>query len=151
MDNQATAALQARILAEIPLARAMQLAAGAYSESALEMSAPLAPNRNDKGCAFGGSLTALMTLAGWGLVELGLQAEGLACDIFVGDSQVRYREPVWNDLRVVARLAEPGTLSALAAEVRARGKGHVDVRCEAAGTAGAAATLAARFFARLRK
>lgn len=146
----APAALEARILREIPLARAMQVSVAGYSGATLELAAPLAPNRNDKGCAFGGSLTALMTLAGWGLIELGLQAEGLACDLFVGDSQVRYREPVWGTLRASARFAVPDALPALAAAVRERGKGHVDTICEVAGAQTAAATLTARFFARLR-
>ncbi len=151
MDTNVAAALEARILREIPLARAMQLAVTDYSGATLELAAPLAPNGNDKGCAFGGSLTALMTLAGWGLIELGLAADGLACDIYVGDSQVRYREPVWGALHAVARLAQPDTLPALVAALRVRGKGHIDLQCEVVGTDGPAATLAARFFARVRK
>ncbi|HEU0277381.1 MAG TPA: YiiD C-terminal domain-containing protein [Rhodanobacteraceae bacterium] len=152
MDTLAdTAALEARILREIPLARAMQLAVSRYSGDALELEAPLAPNRNDKGCAFGGSLTALMTLAAWGLVELDLRGRGLACDIFVGDSQVRYQEPVWGALHAVARVASPDALPALAAALHERGKGHIDMRCEIRAGEATAATLAARFFARLRK
>lgn len=149
-DRAAAAAqLQADILKYIPLARAMDLAVGRYSGDALEMTAPLAPNINDKGCAFGGSMASLLTLAGWGLIELGLRAAGLHCDLYIGDSQLRYREPVWGELRGVARLAEGSTLAALVAALRARGKGHVDVVCEVAGTKDPAATLSARFFARV--
>jgi thioesterase domain-containing protein len=150
MDNHTAAAkLAAEILARIPLTRAMQIDIPRYTGDELEMTAPLAPNINDKGCAFGGSLVSLLTLAGWGLIELGLRAEGLECDIYVGDSQVRYQQPVWGELRGVARFAEGGAMAPLAASLRARGKGHVDVACEIAGEDGAAATLTARFFARL--
>src|SRR6185437_5175561 len=89
------ATLEREILEHIPLARAMQLRVPRYSGDELEMTAPLAPNINDKGCAFGGSMASLLTLAGWGLIELGLRTAGLDCDIYVGDSQLRYREPVW--------------------------------------------------------
>lgn len=147
--DAATRELEAYILEHIPLTQAMGLHVGRYSGGELAMSAPLAPNGNDKGCAFGGSMTALLTLAGWGLIELGLRGEGVHCDIFVGDSQVRYREPVWGELRGVARFVEDGALAKLLAALRADGKGHVDVAGEIAGTKGPAATLTARFFARV--
>ena len=49
---------------EIPLARAMDLELLAHDGDRLALRAPLAPNVNDKGCAFGGSLVSLMTLPG---------------------------------------------------------------------------------------
>ena len=147
---EAAARLQADILEHIPLARAMQLTVACYSGEELEMAAPLAPNINDKGCAFGGSMASLLTLAGWGLIALGLRAQGLECDIYVGDSTVRYHEPVWGELRGVARFVEAGAKAGLVATVRETGKGRADVVCEIAGEHGPAATLAARFFARLR-
>lgn len=150
-DHAAAATLAIEICEHIPLARAMQVGIAHYDGDELEMTAPLAPNINDKGCAFGGSMASLLTLAGWALIELRLRAAQLHCDIFVGDSQVRYVEPLWGDLRGVARCSEPGALAALVAAVGARGKGHVDVRCEIAGEHGPAATLAARFFAKLRQ
>ena len=145
------ATLEREFLEHIPLARAMKLSVPRYSGDELEMTAPLAPNINDKGCAFGGSMASLLTLAGWGLIELGLRAQGLDCDIYVGDSNVRYREPLWGDLRGIARFAEAGALSRVIAAVREQGKGRADVVCEIAGEQGAAATLTARFVAKLRK
>lgn len=149
-NDSAAAALETHILRHIPLARAMQLKVPRYTGDELEMTAPLQPNINDKGCAFGGSMASLLTLAGWGLIELGLRAQGLDCDIYVGDSQLRYREPVWGELRGIARFAEPGALAKLAAALQERGKGRVDVVCEIAGGQHAAATLTARFVAKLR-
>ncbi|HEY8230601.1 MAG TPA: YiiD C-terminal domain-containing protein [Rhodanobacteraceae bacterium] len=145
------ATLEREILEHIPLARAMQLSVPRYSGGELEMTAPLAPNINDKGCAFGGSMASLLTLAGWGLIELGLRAQGLDCDIYVGDSNVRYREPLWGELRGIARFAEVDAMVRVVAAVRAQGKGRADVVCEIAGEQGAAATLTARFVAKLRK
>lgn len=147
---QATARLEAHILEHIPLARAMQLSIRRYSGDELEMAAPLAPNINDKGCAFGGSMASLLTLAGWGVVELGLRQRNLDCDIYVGDSRIRYREPVWGELRGVARFVETGALQALAASLAANGKGRVDVACAIEAEGAVAASLEARFFAKLR-
>lgn len=145
------ATLEAHILEHIPLARAMQLSVPRYSGEELEMAAPLAPNINDKGCAFGGSMASLLTVAGWGLIVLNLRAQDLDCDVYVGDSRLRYHAPVWGELRGVARYSEAGALDAMLDGLRERGKGRADVTCEIAGDAGAAAaTLEARFVAKLR-
>jgi len=148
--DSAAAALESHIRGTIPLADAIDLKVRRYTGDLLEMTAPLAPNVNDKGCAFGGSMASLLTLAGWGLVELGLRAQALACDIYVGSSELRYQEPVWSELRGVARFTESGALARLVNAVRARGKGHVDVVCEIVGEQRPATLLTARFFARLR-
>ena len=148
--DSAAAALEAELLRHIPMARAMQVSVSRYSGDAIEMTAPLAPNINDKGCAFGGSMASLLTLAGWGLIELGLRGEGLDCDVYVGDSQLRYLHPLWGELRGGARFVDPGDGAALIASVRARGKGNAAVVCQIAGDGRAAATLTARFFAKLR-
>jgi thioesterase domain-containing protein len=149
-DSAAAAALESHIRETIPLADAIDLKVRRYTGELLEMTAPLAPNVNDKGCAFGGSMASLLTLAGWGLVELGLRAQALACDIYVGNSELRYQEPVWSELRGVARFTESGAMARLADALRARGKGHIDVVCEIVGEKRPATLLTARFFAKLR-
>ncbi|MGH8154016.1 MAG: YiiD C-terminal domain-containing protein [Rhodanobacteraceae bacterium] len=149
-NDSVAAALEAHILQAMPLADAMDLKVRRYTGDTLEMTAPLAPNVNDKGCAFGGSVAALLTLAGWGLVVLNLRARGFDCDTYVGSSIMRYHEPVWGELRGTARFVEAGGLAGMVATLRERGKGHAEVACEMAGARRAAATLTARFFAQLR-
>lgn len=149
-NDSAAAALQAEILGHMPLADAMDIRVSRYTGDEIEMTAPLAPNVNDKGCAFGGSMASLLTLAGWGLIALNLRARGLDCDIYVGYSTVRYHEPVWHELRGVARFTETGALDALLVRLRERGKGRAEVICEIAGETRPAATLGAGFFAKLR-
>jgi len=136
------------LLADIPLARAMQLRVRDYDGDSLRLAAPLAPNINDKGCAFGGSLVSLMTLAGWGLVKLALDRQGRACDIYVQDSDVRYLAPVWNDFDAVARLVDRESFLAMAEALTSRGRARTRVRCVVPLPDGsAAATLEARFVA----
>jgi thioesterase domain-containing protein len=142
--------LERFILDHIPLARAMDLRVAACDGAVLALDAPLAPNVNDKGCAFGGSLTCLMTLAGWSLVELGLQRHGVDCDIYVADSDVRYLAPVWTDFRAEARFAPGSDWDSFLATLAARGKARVEMACEVREHGGAvvAATLRARFVAK---
>ena len=151
-DLQALAQqLTAFIRAEIPLARAMDLRLHGYDEERVSFTVPLAPNVNDKGCAFGGSLVSLMTLAGWAWVELALQRRGEHCDVFVAESTVRYLEPVWGDFRSEAWLAEGSAWAPFFATLAARGKARIEVACCVPGSDGRpAATLTARFVAKRR-
>ncbi|MEO6171418.1 MAG: YiiD C-terminal domain-containing protein [Lysobacter sp.] len=86
----------------------------------LRLSAPLTMHVNDKGCAFGGSMVSLMTLASWGLVSMQVEAAGIDAGIYVADSQVRYLHPVFEDLRITAELAPSGGWGAFIATLRQR-------------------------------
>lgn len=136
---------------EIPLAQSMDLRLHDCDEQQLSLAAPLGPNINDKGCAFGGSLVSVMTLNGWGLVELELRMRGLACDVFVGESTVRYLEPVWEDFVSEARLAESADWVAFFDTLSSRGRARIEVSCRVPGSGEKpAATLEARFVAKMR-
>ncbi|MHA6206093.1 YiiD C-terminal domain-containing protein [Dyella soli] len=136
---------------EIPLAQSMDLRLQASDEQVLSIAAPLGPNVNDKGCAFGGSLVSAMTLTGWGLVELELRMRGLDCDVFVGESTVRYLEPVWSDFHSEARLADGADWTTFFDTLATRGRARVEVTCQVPGSGEKpAATLEARFVAKRR-
>ena len=137
---------------EIPLARAMDLRLQRHDADMLSLCAPLPPNVNDKGCAFGGSLVSLMTLSGWALVELALRERGETCDLYVGESTVHYLAPLWGDFRSEARLADSNHWATFFATLAARGKARIEVACLVPGDNGAsAATLSARFIAKRRQ
>ena len=137
-----------RHLDTIPMVRAMQVALGEMHPEAVRLHAPLAPNLNDKGCAFGGSLVALMTLAGWALVENRLQAAGLHADVFVADSQVEYLAPLWDDLTADAAAAEGEDWDAFLAAFAQKGRARIAVLAEVPLPQGGVATrLRARYVA----
>ena len=141
-----------KALDEIPLTRAMQIVLRDYDGDRLSLSAPLAPNVNDKGCAFGGSLASLLTLAGWGLVVLKLKALDRDCDIYVQDSTIRYIAPLWTDLIAHAELARGESWQAFAATLGARGRTRLRLTCHAPlAEGGDACTLDARFVAIVRQ
>ena len=137
-----------RHLDTIPMVRAMQVALGEMHPEAVRLHAPLAPNINDKGCAFGGSLVALMTLAGWALVENRLQAAGQHADVFVADSQVEYLAPLWDDLTADAAAAEGEDWDAFLAAFAQKGRARIAVLAEVPLPQGGVATrLRARYVA----
>ena len=120
-------ALEAELLAMPPVA-ALGLRIAQASSDQLRLHAPLTANLNDKGCAFGGSLTSLMTLAGWGLIVLRLTEAGMDADVFVADSEIRYRAPLYADLEATAQLAEGESWEIFLATLRSRGRARLSVR-----------------------
>ena len=147
----AVAELERSILAEIPLTRAMQLTLRDYDGDCLTLAAPLAPNINDKGCAFGGSLVSTMTLGGWALVILKLREIGTDCDVYVQDSTVRYLAPVWSDFVAHAQLADGESWETFAAMLKLKGRSRATVDCRVPLTDGGdACTMQARFVAVVR-
>jgi thioesterase domain-containing protein len=149
--HAAAQALVAFIHDGIPLARAMALELGDYDGERLTLRSPLEPNVNDKGCAFGGSLVSLMTLTGWGVVELALRQRGEDCDVYVGESVVRYLSPVWEDFQAEARRAEDADWATFFATLAARGRARIGVMCQIPGEDGKpAAILEAQFVAKRR-
>jgi thioesterase domain-containing protein len=144
----ATDDFERALLADIPLAQAMQLRVRDYDGDRLTLAAPLAPNINDKGCAFGGSLISLLTLAGWGLIVLRLRALNTRCDVYVQDSTVRYLAPVWEELMAEARLADGETWDEFTRALASRGRARLRVACRVPLASGAdACTVEARFVA----
>ncbi len=117
-------------LLAMPPVRALSLALHHYGDDRLALRAPLADNINDKGCAFGGSLGSLLTLAGWGLVSLKLGEAGLAAEVYVRDSSLRFRAPVFEDLIATAWLAPGYTWDAVIADYVQRGRARADIEAE---------------------
>ena len=122
----------------IPLARAMELRIVGYDGERLALSAPLAPNVNDKGCAFGGSIGSLLTLAAWGLITLKLGERGIAAEVYIRDAELKFSEPVWDSLNAEAWLVEPDW-DALLESLSAGKKTRCTMLAEVVGENGAAA------------
>ena len=120
-----------RKLLSMPPVRALQLRIDAFDGDTLTLAAPLAANVNDKGSAFGGSLASAMTLAAWGLATLELQAAGFTAEVYVQDSTLRYLKPLYEDLRVQARLAPGQSWPDFIATFGARGKARATVLADA--------------------
>ncbi len=144
------AELETELLTTIPLTNAMALRVGACDGTSLQLMAPLAPNINDKGCAFGGSLASLLTLACWGLARLTLSRAGHQADIYVQDSQLSYFAPVWSEVIAIASAAPDDSLHAFVDRFAQRGKARLSMVADVCEGSTLATRMTARFVA-LRK
>jgi thioesterase domain-containing protein len=145
--------LERSMLEGIPIARAMQLHVLEYDGNRLALSAPLAPNVNDKGCAFGGSLVSLTTLAAWGLINLKLAEAGEGADVYVQDSSIEYLAPVWDELVAEASAESNESWQDFLGGLAAQGKARIRMTAEVSGAEGGLVALrfSARFVAKRRK
>lgn len=107
----------------IPITRAMGIRVVAFDGQQLTIEAPLALNHNHLGTAFGGSLNAIATLAGYGWVWLEVQDP--ACHVVVRDSAIKFRRPVRHDIRAICRRPEESMVSAFRDGYLQKGKGRM--------------------------
>ena len=128
----------------IPLVRALGLKVARSNDGEVIFNAALAPNINDKGCAFGGSLASLLTLSCWGVLRTHTWALEIPSDIFVHTSRIVYIAPIWADFTVHASLSVDA-LKLFTETLLAKGKAAAIIHAEVRSVDGVAATMEARF------
>lgn len=110
---------------QIPLTRAMQVRVVSYNKEALVLSAPLAPNHNHLGTAFGGSLAALAMLAGYSL--LWLELEERAAHVVISKSEMRFLRPVTTELRASCQRPNESRMATFKEEFASQGKARISL------------------------
>jgi thioesterase domain-containing protein len=144
-------ALKRKLRAEIPATRRLGITPARCDDDALVFKAPLAPNRNDKGTAFAGSLCAIATLAGWSALWLALRDAGLRGIIVIQDSSIRYLCPVTRDFEARCPWPTPAQLARLLASLRKRSKARLRLRVAIHQNGAEAMTLTGRYVILLSK
>jgi thioesterase domain-containing protein len=91
--------LQERIDREIMLARPMGVIVESADDQRLVLRAPLGPNANHKGTAFGGSLYSLAVLTGWAWLTRFLASRKLDAEAVIQESSMRFLKPVHGEMR----------------------------------------------------
>lgn len=128
------------LLDAMPPVRALGVRVARCDAQGVALEAPLALNVNDKACAFGGSLASLLTLAAWGALESALRRRGLRAEVFVADSQLTYRAPLYGDLRAEADAPDDEALDALVRKLAERGRGGIALTARVVDAGGAEVT-----------
>ncbi len=96
---------EAECRADIPLLTAMQLEFVRYDELVLTMAAPLAPNINNKGTAFGGSIASICLFGGWAVSTLACLDRGIEnTEIVVYRSTMTFERPAKGQLSIHAAI-----------------------------------------------
>ncbi len=132
---------------EIPLGQAMALEIRRLDQQGIVLNAPLAPNRNDKGTAFGGALASLMILAGWSLPRLLIERAEVAAELVIGRCQLEFLKPLRADLEAVCAWPESAQLTRFFDRLSSRGRAGLDLEVVVIDDGEAVARLSARYAA----
>lgn len=111
----------------VPLFQAMQARLERYNDGGLSIKAPLAPNINDKGIAFGGSLAAIASLTGWALTRITLNEHGEAAEIVITDGTLKFLRPVRGEIVTECARPDGATVERFINSLRQRGKARWNV------------------------
>lgn len=118
----------------LPLFRAMEAQLARCDATGVGMRAPLAPNINDKGIAFGGSMAAIAALTGWALTFTTLRDYGETAEIFITESALKFLRPVRGEIVTECLRPEAIVVERFIERYRQRGKARwaveVAVRAE---------------------
>lgn len=106
----------------VPLFQAMQARLERCDDTGLTMKAPLAPNINDKGIAFGGSMAAIASLTGWALTRVTLLEHGESAEIVITDSTLKFLRPVRGEIVTECARPDAATTERFVDSFRQRGK-----------------------------
>ncbi len=99
--------LETFLRGRIPLSNAMDVRVQSISAGEVVLSAPIAPNRNHRDTAFGGSASALAILAAWSVVRVRMQDEGLEGRIVIRRNTMSYEQPMAADFSATASTPDP--------------------------------------------
>lgn len=125
----------------IPLSRAMGVAVRRLSAESLCLTAPLDPNLNHRGTAFGGSVASLAILAGWSWLLTRLAGRDPESRLVIQEQTVDYLLPIRATFEATCAAPPDAAWQRFLKALDARGRGRltlaVDVESEG--------RLAARF------
>ena len=131
--------------ARIPLTRAMGLRVVAKDDARFAVEAPVALNSNHLETAFGGSINAVATLAGYSWLWLELRDEN--AEVVIRDSSIRFLRPIHETISASCAPPDAAELTTFKTNLRARGKAQIALRVQVQENGASAAELRATFVA----
>lgn len=120
----------ARIRDAIPQVAAMDMRNFRWDGQRLKIQVPLAPNHNDKGTAFAGSLSASANLAGWAMTTWLLRHQGPDHPVVIRSAQQEYLRPVSADFDLLCEAPSAAEVDAFLERLAVRGKARLDLVVE---------------------
>lgn len=120
--------LQEKLHNEIPLTKVMDIQVDKYNDKELITKAPLEININDKGTAFGGSLSTMTIISSWSMCwliskELGYDSK----NIVVIKNENSYKKPVTKEIFCYTQKPNKEEIQTLKSKLEAKGSASIKI------------------------
>ena len=117
-----------KLRSQVPLIAHMGVDLLSWDGATVMVEAPLEPNLNTHGTAFGGSLYNVAAMTGWSAVHLTLMDAGHTPSVWVAKGEIDYKAPVRGTLCGIATVTDESRHHLLHAyETKGRAKITIDV------------------------
>lgn len=114
----------------IPLSRAMGIRVLIASPARILLECPLEPNINHHGTAFGGSIAACATLAGWCWLHVFMQERQLPAKLVISGSSMDYLMPISGGFTAELRPPSLETILAFTQTYARRGSARIELEVD---------------------
>ncbi len=121
--------LQEKLHNEIPLTKLMNIKIEQYNNNSLITSAPLQININDKGTAFGGSLSTMTIISSWSMCWLISQELNIdSKNIVVIKNENSYKKPVTKDIYCYTMKPSIDEIEKVAKKLKEKGSASLKIK-----------------------
>ena len=131
----------------IPISQALGLRVLVAGPERVLLSAPLEPNINHRNTAFGGSIAAVATLAGWTWMHVMLRERSSLPRVVIRSSKIDYLLPIDHDFTAELRPPTEEAYDRFIESLDRRGSGRLTLTVEVICQGEVAATLEGEFVA----
>lgn len=118
--------LETYLHSHIPLAAAMQVYVINIENDSLTLGAPLAPNKNHRDTAFGGSVSTLATLAAWSFLRLRLdEQQAQTAHLVIQRHSMEYLLPITDGFSARAEFVQSSDWDRFEKAFASRGRARI--------------------------
>ncbi len=151
LTEDALKQLEQLIVQEMPITKHLEFSLISEDDGKLRTNAPLQPNANHMGSAFGGSLSMLATLTGWAmmhqLVEDKMANMRRRVEVMIQESDIEYLKPVYENISVICERPDEDALERFQKMLDRWGRARLDLKCKIDAAGERAVTFIGRYVA----
>ncbi|PSQ97741.1 MAG: thioesterase [Bacteroidetes bacterium SW_9_63_38] len=126
--------LERLIVEEMPITQHLEFSLEADEDGRVHASAPLQPNANHMGSAFGGSLSMLATVTGWAMmhqvVEDAMEDMKRRVEVMIQESDIEYLRPVYENISVICERPDEDAIERFERMMERWGRARLELKCK---------------------
>lgn len=146
--------LERLIAEEMPITQHLEFSLVADDQGRVRASAPLQPNTNHMGSAFGGSLSMLATVTGWAMmhqvVEDAVEDMKRRVEVMIQESDIEYMRPVYENISVICERPDEDALERFQQMLDRWGRARLELKCKIDAAGERAVTFIGRYVAKAK-